>query len=110
MPTNGYQTALEHATHEISEINAEITAIHLQLEKLADRKDLIEKLVEILKQVTTPSDPVETPAVSADVWLPTFSLPKIRLAKHTLPKLPHQRPLRMKRRRRRSRSLKSWRT
>jgi hypothetical protein len=66
MPTNGYQTALEHATHEISEINAEITAIHLQLEKLADRKDLIEKLVEMLKQVATPSDPVETPAVSAD--------------------------------------------
>jgi hypothetical protein len=66
MPTNGYQTALEHATHEISEINAQVIAIHLQLEKLAQRKNLVEKLVEMLKQVDPPSDPVETPAVAAE--------------------------------------------
>ncbi len=66
MPTNGYQSALEHATHEISEINTRITEIHLQLEKLAHRKDLIEKLVEMLKQVDPQSDPVETSAMVAD--------------------------------------------
>lgn len=48
MSTNTYQIAFEHATSEITEINT-------QLEKLTQRKDLIEKLQELLKQVVPQS-------------------------------------------------------
>lgn len=44
MPTNGYQVAFEHAVNEIGEINA-------LLDKLTRRKDLLEKLVDLLKYV-----------------------------------------------------------
>lgn len=59
MPTNGYQVALEHATHEINEINALI-------EKLARRRSLVEKLVELLKDVDSPSEPADSSARVAD--------------------------------------------
>jgi hypothetical protein len=53
MSTNTYQIAFEHATSEITEINA-------QLEKLTQRKDLIEKLQELLKQVVPQSNLTES--------------------------------------------------
>jgi Protein of unknown function (DUF2934) len=59
MTSNGYQIALEHAKNEIAEINA-------QLEKLAQRKHLIEKLVEMLVHVDPQSGPVDTLAKVPD--------------------------------------------
>lgn len=55
MSINGYQIAIVEATNEIAEINA-------QLEKLTQRKDLIEKLLGVLKDVATQSESLDASA------------------------------------------------
>jgi hypothetical protein len=49
MPANGYQVAFDRAVNEIGEINA-------HLEKLTRRKELLEKLVDLLKDVKVQED------------------------------------------------------
>lgn len=55
MSINGYQIAIVEATNEIAEINAE-------LEKLTQRKNLIEKLLGVLKDVATQSESFDASA------------------------------------------------
>src|SRR6202044_1912275 len=52
MSANYYQVAYEHATHEIAEIGP-------QIERLARRKQLLEKLLEPLKLLVPESDAIE---------------------------------------------------
>ena len=66
--TKEYQIALEHATNEIVEINA-------LLEELAHRKDVIEKLVELLKLLVPPSGPVDSTAAIVDAPAPEVPAP-----------------------------------
>jgi len=49
MPANGYQVAFDRAVNEIGVINA-------YLEKLSRRKELLEKLVDLLKDVKDQED------------------------------------------------------
>ncbi len=59
MSTNCYQIAWEHATNEIAEINA-------QIQRLARRKELLEKLLEPLKLLLPESGSIAIPATVSD--------------------------------------------
>jgi hypothetical protein len=59
MFTNCYQIAFENATNEIAEINA-------QIQKLARRKELLEKLVEPLRTLVSASESFANHAAVSD--------------------------------------------
>ncbi len=55
MPIDAYEIARQHATHEITEINA-------QIEKLTHRKGLIDKLLELFESLDPHSASSDAPA------------------------------------------------
>jgi hypothetical protein len=59
MSANCYQTAYEHATNEIAEINA-------QIQRLTHRKQLLEKLLEPLKLLVPESVSLAIAATASD--------------------------------------------